>query len=222
VADLIRHPLLWGKSRPCPTKVMEADDICLLAYIELRRAFVFLLDFAYTLSDPHSPGVLAYGSPFSRSRRDLLNAMCDGLPVPVPSLQHGGMAYGQPCGISAHAFSGAFNNAHGGCFASGTLILMADGTSLPIDRLRKGDKVRVPAASSETGGSHSVCSAEVVCMVRHSDVRTVRLPVSGLRITPWHPIRIDGHWAFPADVVSDAHLAAADGARGNSIAQAGG
>ena len=75
---------------------------------------------------------------------------------------------------------------------------MADGTSLPIDRLKKGDRVLVPGSSDS-----SESSAEVVCMVTYSGVATVRLPHSGLRITPWHPIRVNGKWLFPADVVAE-------------------
>ena len=163
-----------------------------------------------------SPGVLAYGSQHSRARRDFLNVMCDGLPVPYPSIAAyhggGGTAWGQPCAVSAVMFSGTFNNARGGCFGAGSMVRLADGGSKPIELLCKGDSVLVPCY----GGVATACnlpaipaSAEVVCVIAYSGVRTLELPGSGLRITPWHPIRINGKWRFPADVVAEAAVSVA-------------
>ncbi len=149
----------------------------------------------------NSPGVLAYGGQQTLSRRDELNAICDGLPVPQPSIAQGAAAWGQPCGfsarpmtVSAAAWTSTFNNRHGGCFGAGSLVAMAGGAGpKPIERLRKGDLVAVP------GGE----GAKVACVVTYSGVATLKLSGSGLRITPWHPVRVGGAWKFPADVAAE-------------------
>ena len=144
-------------------------------------------------------GLLAYGGQFTREKRETLSAMCDGLPVPVPSIKphtssYGG--YGTPVAsangpITIAAFRDAFNNANGGCVAQNTLIAMADGSSKPIQDLKKGDLVVVPVGST----------AKVVCVVMCKDVGTVRLE-DCLDITPWHPVKMGGRWAFPANLVT--------------------
>ena len=87
------------------------------------------------------------------------------------------------------------------CFATGTLVKMADGTNRPIEGLQKGDLVLVPANSSVAASS-----ARIACVVTKSGVSTVQLPgASGLHITPYHPVRDDnGEWAFPADIIAAA------------------
>ncbi len=64
-----------------------------------------------------SPGVLAYGGDFTIARRDALDALCNGLPVPKPSAiasqqYSSGTVTGTP--ISSAVFQNAFNNRHGG------------------------------------------------------------------------------------------------------------
>lgn len=153
------------------------------------------------------PGVLAYGSAHSRGKRDELDAMCNALPVPNPSLIPRGVAYGQPAtgvAVTATAFRDAFNNADGGCFGAGTQVLMAadkeeaegeqEGRYQRIESLRKGDLVSTPEGP-----------ALVVCLIKYSGVRTVRLPGSSLVITPWHPVKMseEGPWEFPADILAE-------------------
>ena len=147
------------------------------------------------------PGVLAYGSPHSRSKRDELDSMCNSLPVPTPSLIPRGAAYGMPATgqpmVTATAFRDAFNNADGGCFGAGTQVLMADEEKIryqSIESLRKGDLVSTPEGP-----------AMVVCLIKYSGVRTVRLPDSGLVITAWHPVQMtpEGPWKFPADILAE-------------------
>ena len=131
--------------------------------------------------------------------------MCNSLPVPTPSLfprgAYGGVAYGQPAtgvAVTATAFRDAFNNADGGCFGPGTLVLMHSTANeirqQSIETLVKGDLVMTP------GGP-----AKVACLVKYSGARTLRLPGSGLVITPWHPVQMkdDDKWQFPADIVAD-------------------
>jgi len=150
------------------------------------------------------PGVLAYGSAHSRAKRDELDAMCNSLPVPTPSLIPRGYAFGQPAtgiavsAVSATAFRDAFNNADGGCFGTGTQVLMASSQYQAIESICKGDRVRTCEGQLAT----------VVCVIKYSGVKTVRLPSTGLVITPWHPVKLtaDGPWQFPADILAEQQM----------------
>lgn len=152
-----------------------------------------------TCANFKDPGLQAYGGAFTKGKRDDLNAMCDGLPVPKPSLKpvvqtssYGGHGtYAQP--ITVAAFRNAFNNANGGCVAAGTKIAVPGGGYKPIEDLKKGDLVSVPESPNP---------AKVVCVVACKNVGTVKL--GELDITPWHPVKTtDGQWAFPAHLVTD-------------------
>lgn len=151
------------------------------------------------------PGVLAYGGDFTRTRRDELSAMCDALPVPVPSIRpsSAGSNGSTTIVVSATTFKDAFNNRHGGCFGPSGQVLMSDGSYRAVQYLRKGDSV---AVHDRLGGGRCG-AARVVCVITYRGVKTVRLPGSGLSITPWHPVRVGGQWRFPADVVAEAAAA---------------
>lgn len=158
------------------------------------------------------PGVLAYGGDYTMQRRDALNAMCDSLPVPVPSLAPSyGVAMGTP--VSAATFRNAFNNRYGGCFGGEGRVRMADGSTKRVKDLRAGDQVAVPSTAPSTAptlgasdAAGSYTAGRVVCVVAYSGVRPVRLPGSGLVITAWHPVRdpASGAWRFPADLAAEA------------------
>jgi len=71
---------------------------------------------------------------------------------------------------------------------------MADGSTKRVADVRKGDVVRTGSASDAT--------ATVVCVVEHPAASEVCvLSPSGLIITPWHPVDIEGKdsWSFPAN-----------------------
>ena len=146
------------------------------------------------------PGVQAYASEQFDQARDALDAVFNNLQPPVPSIRpHDGTC---AMAVSAQRFSASFNNHYNGCFAPETPVFMADGTEKRIDELAKGDLVFAPDATSR--------AAEVLVVTRHSVPAGEKghalcsLPAGGgassppLRITPWHPVRRGGTWAFPA------------------------
>jgi hypothetical protein len=142
-------------------------------------------------------GVQSYAVGRFAEMRDELDGVFNSLPPPPPSLsayfggREGppGMAMGVPVNFAA-----AFNNAAGGCFAAATRVRMASGADKGIVWLKKGDLVQTPEGP-----------AAVVCRVRHlffgTSPRFVALP-GGLTLTPWHPVKIDGVWSFPACLAS--------------------
>ena len=94
----------------------------------------------------------------------------------------------------------AYNNACGGCFHGDGLVLMADGSRKAVRDVRKGDWLALPPAPDAVGASEQT-AAQVTCAVQiHTDggsEELVQLEGSGLRLTPWHPVRVDGRWQFP-------------------------
>ena len=68
---------------------------------------------------------------------------------------------------------------------------MADGSSKRCDAIQKGDVVRTPEGSGTIR-----CVLETTMGVT---TEVVAFP-SGLIVTPWHPIRHQGEWVFPAAV----------------------
>ena len=80
---------------------------------------------------------------------------------------------------------------YGGCISQGCMVLMHDNSLKPIEKLRKGDLVR----------TRNGRSAELECLVRSNVFKEVNMvKIGNLLITPWHPIRAQGKWEFPASI----------------------
>lgn len=84
------------------------------------------------------------------------------------------------------------------CFDGRCLVTTADRMSKPVSQLRCGDMIVCPSNSSGV--------AAVRCILKTwlgSSQCMVRLP-GGLRLTPWHPLRLTsgGQWIFPAELVN--------------------
>jgi len=157
------------------------------------------------------PGVLAYRSAHVEAVQAELNVLCDTLPAAVPSIRAAGRSATQcRAPVSTARFNAAFNNRHGGCFGAGSRVALPGGRTAAIEQLRAGDAVALPG-----GGA-----ASVRCVVAYGGAAAVRLPGSGLVITPWHPVRVGGRWCFPADLASGAAAAAATAAVGTATGRA--
>ncbi|KAH3742699.1 Voltage-dependent calcium channel subunit alpha-2/delta-2 [Pelomyxa schiedti] len=80
----------------------------------------------------------------------------------------------------------------GGCFAGKCLVHLRGTGDVPISELAKGDQVEI------SGGK----VAKVVCLVELSrpNKNLVSFP-GGLCITPGHPVRINGIWTTPRELV---------------------
>ena len=86
-----------------------------------------------------------------------------------------------------------FMNQTGGCWAPGSMVLMANGTHLPIERVRKGMKVWTTAGPSTVDYSLELGTKNnSQGMCRYNN----------LWITPWHPVLRSGRWVFPSSYSS--------------------
>jgi hypothetical protein len=86
---------------------------------------------------------------------------------------------------------GGFGGGGGGCVLGSCLVSMADGTTKPVCELVKGDLV---AAIPVRAPSEEPLKAEVSCLISFKlptgKKNMVRIPHSGLVISPTHPILI--------------------------------
>ncbi len=138
------------------------------------------------------PGLQIYGGDLFHALQDAGDTAFASLPVPKASLLR--PSYGATAAAPAASLTSmsVFHNASSGCFAPNTGILLADGTRKTIDSLVRGDSVWTPS------GPASVTAVVSCGTIKRTQPMSI---VSGLCITPWHPIRIGGVWNFPADIV---------------------
>jgi hypothetical protein len=143
------------------------------------------------------PGMQHYGGELFRDARDAADDRFNELPAPTPSNAcyggYGGYGGGGHVTAAAPINMATFNNAAGGCFATG-LVLLATGERREVSEIAAGDRLLV--------GSEVVVVDRVV-ETRFSEDQMAELVDlgDGVLATPWHPVRVaDGTWKFPAEI----------------------
>jgi len=157
------------------------------------------------------PGMQHYGGDVFRDVRDVADDKFNELPAPVPSRpparQHapGGFG-GAAVPFNAAPISMAqFNNACGGCFASGR-VLLATGERREVSEIAKGDRL---LAAAPGGGAAVEVVVDRVVETRFGAEQLAELVDlgDGVLATPWHPVfAADGTWKFPADIKPTVNL----------------
>ena len=144
---------------------------------------------------------------FRTIRDDADDIFCK-LPPPVASREvHAGSAAGGGSSRPIYASSSgsattvrdlppvnmaSFNRADNPCFHAQARVLLADGmSSRAACEVKKGDEV--------FGGNRVACVLRTECV--QGEASLVSLP-GGLLVTPWHPVRLEGKWVFPADIAA--------------------
>lgn len=146
------------------------------------------------------PGPLLYGkdSPLFIQCRDELDAAFDSLPAPKPSLpppmvtsidRHGNVV--RKLGKHKMVHMSRYNSSSNPCFEGNCKVTMADRSEVLVKTLMPGMKVWTPM-----GGRRVV--AVLKTNVRSNNQKLCR--VGDLLVTPWHPVKHQGQWAFPAQV----------------------
>jgi uncharacterized protein YegL len=130
-------------------------------------------------------GVQVYGgNQFQKVRQDAEDVFL-GLPPPKPTVR--GYTHTQ---VSTCSFS-AYHDSGGVCVTGKCTVEMADGTKVQIKNLSKGDVVRT-----------SEGKATVQCLLKTTEyigpMVSIETKSNCLEITPWHPVRMNNTWAFPA------------------------
>lgn len=131
---------------------------------------------------------MSFGGEIFNDIVDRASDIFDTLPPPEPSLAN---AQSRPVTLSA------YNDPNGGCFDSNCQITMADGSSKVLKNIVKGDLVK------SVDLNNNISSTKVVCVLEIKITMGIREFVDfeeGLFITPWHPIKYNENWVFPADI----------------------
>lgn len=133
------------------------------------------------------PGLQIYGGDVFHTIQTEADRMFCTLPPPIPS---GVRISSNTASITNMSI---FHNASSGCFHGENKILMADGSFKHIKDVVVGDIVKTPSGSARI--QYTVECRQIARSQPMSHI-------GELCITPWHPIRIDGAWKFPADIAS--------------------
>ncbi len=154
-------------------------------------------------------GLQVYGqhSPLFIKSRDDLDAAFDKLPPPKPSrkiyadtstsaitnVNTNALRKGRKAAVPAAPASMArWNNRYGGCFAGECQVLLEGGKKATLQELKRGMKVITPKGTRIVGA---------VLRVAIEGGRLMMCRIGELKVTPWHPICVEGKWVFPANVV---------------------
>jgi len=153
------------------------------------------------------PGPLRYGikSPLFIQCRDELDSVFDRLPAPKPSLK------GQNIRGGVVRMS-RYNSSSNPCFAGHCTVKMANGHETRIDDLRLGDVIwtatspqgRMVREIVKTNVSHT--GGQIMLTIRADETKTEHPSgemLEALCITPHHPIKINGSWHFPNDILDN-------------------
>jgi RHS repeat-associated protein len=125
------------------------------------------------------------------------------------------IAYGDDVAAHAdeavsYADEGASAISCGNSFARGTKVLMANGKKVPIEKIRKGDRV----AAARPKAPARLHSRRVVGLIRHDDADLYRLRIDGTRLTATgkHPFWVAGRgWTDVEDLRAGMKVVLADG-----------
>eukprot|EP00012_Vannella_robusta_P012505 CAMPEP_0206205688 /NCGR_PEP_ID=MMETSP0166-20121206/14400_1 /ASSEMBLY_ACC=CAM_ASM_000260 /TAXON_ID=95228 /ORGANISM="Vannella robusta, Strain DIVA3 518/3/11/1/6" /LENGTH=667 /DNA_ID=CAMNT_0053625817 /DNA_START=1 /DNA_END=2001 /DNA_ORIENTATION=+ len=142
------------------------------------------------------PGIQSYGGELFNDIRDTGDDIFISLPPPVPtgdiSTSRGGSSrYTAPIRpiVSMNSYYCSSNP----CFSGDSLVEMANGSHTACNKISKGDLVRTGDGSLATVR----CVVKTCCAGKKENMVTLE---GGLKITPYHPVRISGTWKFPCDI----------------------
>jgi len=201
-------------SKASQTESVQAllEDMCGQSTEALSRQDWFIkwgvhympsLMFAHRLQQCNNfkdPGVQGYAGKLFEAIRDEADDIFNNLPAPKPSVHRRPSAGGTLYSATGPVSMAAYNNSAGVCLDGASLVQLTDGMQRRLDELQRGDWVMTLDGES----------AEVMCLVRTmcptGRANLVELPGSGLRLTPYHPIFVEGAWKFPADVAEPCML----------------
>jgi hypothetical protein len=151
------------------------------------------------------PGLQTYGGDLFHAIQAEGEAAFSALPALEPTGAAPSQSYGAATAaataaavVAAPSMAQMFYNSSGGCFHGDSQVRMADGTRKSMSQLRRGNMVWTPAGDATV-------RALVIC---HTSQLTQSICTLGaLRITPWHPVLVDGVWTFPCDLVPATNVA---------------
>uniref|UniRef100_A0A6B2KYL0 VWFA domain-containing protein n=1 Tax=Arcella intermedia TaxID=1963864 RepID=A0A6B2KYL0_9EUKA len=130
------------------------------------------------------PGVQRYGGKLFLDIQKKADKLFSDIPPPQPS---------KKTTAAPVASMATYNNAYGGCFDGECWVEMGDGRIVKVKDVRKGDELRGP------GGVPARVRCVVKTKIEGSCTALVEFE-GGLKITAWHPVRLEGQWHFPVEI----------------------
>ena len=88
-----------------------------------------------------------------------------------------------------------FSQSSGPCFTGDSEVLMSDDSVKRIEDIKQGDFVKTPS-----GIAIVACVTKTYCKNNQTILVNMK---NGLRVTPYHPIRYNNEWQFPAKLIED-------------------
>jgi hypothetical protein len=149
------------------------------------------------------PGPLMYGrdAPLFIKCRDEMDNAFDNLPAPTPSRKPArkSRTRNERNQISPSIDMKLWNRSSNACFVANCKLRMADGDEREVETVKPGMKVWTP-----------VGPRAIVHIVKSQVEQAEICVLNNLRVTPWHPVRMDAQmdcrnevpwkWVFPATV----------------------
>jgi hypothetical protein len=156
------------------------------------------------------PGVQHYGGDLFEKLRDQIDDVFNTLPPPKPSkkAEPASAPVAKPSTSSStrsHSYSpsspayspvpsmAVYNTYYNPCFDGASTVLMENGELTHVKNVRKGDIVANPGGLA----SRVLCVVKTICSNNKTELVELE---GGLKVTPYHPVRVNGKWCFPRDL----------------------
>jgi len=131
------------------------------------------------------PGVQHFGGEVFQKNRDKLDTIFLKLPAPEPSIK-------RESNVHVSNMSNFYNSA-GVCFDGDCVVLMNDGSFKKVKEIKQGDLV----TSNEGKAAQVQCVVKTIIKGKKTGLVCLE---GGLKLTPWHPVRINGIFEFPINL----------------------
>jgi len=147
------------------------------------------------------PGVQDYGGKLFTTIRDKADDIFCNMEPPKPSVSSYGNHYrGYRGGAGASSpptpqTMAVFSQSSGPCFTGDSEVVLANDNIKPVSEINKGDYVKTP-----NGFACVACVTKTYCQNNQTILVNMK---NGLRVTPYHPVRYNNEWQFPAKLIED-------------------
>jgi hypothetical protein len=99
----------------------------------------------------------------------------------------------ETCAEVSYEYASSNDDDNTGCFHGNCVVLLANGLTKLVKDIRKGDVLKTPDELKAT------VTYAIKILRKNKNASMVSFD-NGLIVTPWHPVRINGKWAFPHDI----------------------
>ncbi|KAF0977053.1 hypothetical protein FDP41_003706 [Naegleria fowleri] len=143
------------------------------------------------------PSVQVYGGALFKSLQNVADDIFCKLPPPKASNKSRYDPYSGTYTSSSYTpvNMSAYYNAGGSCFDGDSQVLLADNSLKKARDIKKGDKLK---------NMNDNDPVTVLCVLKSKtpSAQVQLCDLNGMKITPYHPVRVNGEWRFPIDITT--------------------